>query len=249
MSSLLQLIIPRGWWRGLRLPTGPGVRFVVCHGCRTRHLLDARDPLDPQIRLFEAKHFAPSCRLELFKIRNPDAYGELLAFAGNADVKEAFNTSASLTITNLNSLASSTTAGWQGAGIDNNTDTSVRFLDDLWQVVFAAVNTAPANLKVFFILCGYSLDGGTNWTRPFTGSEGTVTYDDIATLPQCAEVVDVVPYATQNTAIKSKSMSVAQVTGFVLPPRYAPGVINNSGMTIAASGNVFTSQRQYRTVA
>lgn len=244
--SLLQLLIPRGWWRDLRSPTGPGVRFAVCDTCRHRHPLDARGNLDKQFADFAYKHAGHA--VEMVKVRHPMQYGELLAYAPNADIKTSYVSVVTMTVTSLHSLANSATAGWESDAVDNATD---KYLDAHVQVSIAAVNTAPANSKGLFILVGSSIDGGTTYTRPFDGSEGTRTFDDITTLPPCAPPLGFIPYATQNTVLNSAAMSVAGVRahGFVLPERYVFGIINHTGFTTAASGNTVKYQPVYRTVA
>ena len=235
--------IVKGWWRDLRSANGPGVRFAICYTCGLRHQLNIAD-IDRSFADFANNH--KNHTLSIIKVRNPDLYAELLSFAPNADVKQAFQGAQTMTITNLNSLANSATAGWQGDGITN---TTTLYLDDLFLIKIAAVNTAPANSKGFYILAGHSIDGGTSYTRPFTGTQGTATYDDPTTLPLCAPSLGFLPYATQNTDLISQAMSMASTTqGFVLPERYAPGIIAHAGFTVAASGNFVKHNGVYRTV-
>lgn len=240
--NIFQLIIPRGWWHDLRRPTGPAVRFAVCRTCNLRHQL-MPPYLDARMAEFTRRHEGHD--LEIVKVRNPDLYADLLSLAPNADVKQAFQGAQTVTSTSLQSLARSVTAGWQSAAITNTTNL---YLDDLVQVTIAAVNTAPANGKVFWVMAGHSTDGGTTYTRPFSGSQGTCTYDAIDSLPQVAPVLGIIGYATQNTILSSPAMSMAATSGFVLPEGYAIGVINDSGFTTAASGNVVKTNGVYRTV-
>ena len=241
--SLLQLLIPRGWWRNLRDPRGPGVRFAVCHTCRLFHPLGG----DVDARFADFAHNHLGHLLELLKIRNPDDYGALLAYAPNADVKQAFQGAQTMTVTNLHSLAASATNGWESDAVAN---TSALYLDDLWQVTIAAVNTVPSAPASVVVLAGHSIDGGTTYTRPFTGTQGTRTFDSIATLAQCAPTLGIVPYATQNTTLISKALSMAATCdNFVLPERTSIGILNQTGtMTFAASGNVVKHNGVYRTV-
>src|SRR5688572_19424395 len=66
------------------------------------------------------------------------------AVAPAADIKQAFAAEQTLTVTNLHSLASSATAGWQGAAIDN---TSNLYPETEISIVLDFANTAPANSK------------------------------------------------------------------------------------------------------
>lgn len=236
------LSIVRGWWRDLRSPTGPGVLFAVCRSCGLRHQLATPDT-DARFADFANNH--PGHDLDVVKVRNPDVYGELMALAPNADIKQAFQGAQTQTSTSLQSLARSVTAGWQMGAVTNTTNL---YLDDLVQIVIAAVNTAPANGKVFYVLAGHSNDGGTSYTRPFSGTQGTCTYDAIDSLPQCAPMLGIIPYATQNSTLTSETMSMAKTAGYVMPERYTIGVVNDSGFTTAAAGNVVKTNGVYRTI-
>lgn len=150
-----------------------------------------------------------------------------------ASVKEVFATAVTLTITNAN-LASSATAGWQSDGQDN---TSNLYLDALVQVKLAAVNTAPANNKAIYLYAfgvadGSTSDYGTVGDGSPSGTEGTLTFPDITTLPVVAPLLGIIPYPVQNKAIISAPFSVARCFGGILPAKYAIGMINYSGMTL-----------------
>ena len=242
IQRAVALVVPRGWWRDLRDPLGPGVRFALCRTCHLRHPLVAPD-IDARFAEFARRHEGHD--LEIVEVRTPALYGELLAGAPNADVKMAFQGAQSMTVTNLHALANSATAGWQSDAVTN---TSSLYLDYLFQVTIAAVNTAPANSKGLYALAGHSLDGGTTYTRPFGAAEAARTYDDVTTLPQCAPRLGFIPYATQNTALYSEAMSMAATCGFVLPERFLVGLINHTGMTLAASGNLVKYNGVWRTV-
>lgn len=150
-----------------------------------------------------------------------------------ASYKLFYDTPVTLTITNAN-LASSATAGWQSAGQDN---TSNKYIDALVQVKLAAVNTAPANSKAIFIY-GFGVADGSTTDYTTTGdgapsgSEGTLTFPDITTLPVVCPVVGVIPYPVQNKAIISAQFSIARAFGGILPAKYAIGMVNHSGMTL-----------------
>src|SRR3954452_3575070 len=87
-----------------------------------------------------------------------------------------------VTVTNLQSLASSATAGWQSGRLDNSS--SVKALDYQIFVKLTTANTAPANDQSAYVYISPAMttDGGTTWlqtdqgttTLP-TGSEGTTT--------------------------------------------------------------------------
>jgi hypothetical protein len=250
--------------------------FAVCYTCRHRHPCYRID----EFRDFENNHKGHAVsflnrealherRLDRMAAYDPrkivksafgaaaawalrQAYGErwdVLAFQGNANVKEAFQGASTLTVTSLHSLARSVTAGWQSASIDN---TSNLYLDDLFEVLIAAVNTAAGNGKVFYVFAGHSNDGGTTWTGTgngqFTGSQGTCTYAAVDANAIPAPILGTIPYITTNVAIASRAMSMAATCNGVLPPGYVVGVVNDSGFTTAASGNTVKSNGVYATV-
>lgn len=98
-----------------------------------------------------------------------------------ATVRPSYGTTTVMTVTNLQSLASSATAGWQSARVNNVSQLAT---DYEITVKLTTANTAPANDKAMYVfICGfYTTDGGTTWlgssqgtaTLP-TGTEGTTT--------------------------------------------------------------------------
>lgn len=154
------------------------------------------------------------------------------------------------TTTNLQSLATSATAGWGSAVVDN---TANLYLDALVQVVLAAVNTAPANSKALFVYA-YSGSNATDLTTTGSsggtvGTQGALTFPDVTTLPVAMPLIGVVPYAVQNKLIVSPEFSVARAFGGVLPPYWGVALVNHTGMILAASGNTVKYRGISETVA
>lgn len=149
-----------------------------------------------------------------------------------ADVKQAFGTATAFTITNAG-LTSSPTAGWMSNAITN----SGNYLDALVQISLAAVNTAPGSSKAIFLYAYALIDTsgsaytGTGDTVP-SGSEGTITFPSIATLPVDMPLLGIVPYPVQNKAINAGPFSVAACFGGILPPKWGVAMVNDSGMTL-----------------
>lgn len=169
------------------------------------------------------------------------------------DLKEAFGSVTSLTITNLNSLASSNTAGWMSAAIDNSSD---KFLDFLVQAKIAAVNTAPSSTRALYLFAAGLLDdSGTDYGTTgassggaLAGSEGALTFPAVdGTSPQNLSRVGRIPYVAQNVAIISRVFSVAAAFGGVIPPKFQLAIVNHTGMTLASSGNYVKVRGVYRT--
>lgn len=160
-----------------------------------------------------------------------------------ADLKLAFSTVQTMTVTNLHSLANSATAGWQSGVVDN---TSNLYEDALVQVVLDFANTAPANEKAAFVYAYAGLD--TTYSNPASGTEGAITVATIASNPTCFRQIGAIPYTTQDEVAESSPMSVAAAFGGVLPPKWGIVIMNYSGAALAASGNSVTWRGVYHTV-
>lgn len=142
-----------------------------------------------------------------------------------------------LTITNLNSLASSATAGWQSARID---DTSTKAVDYEISVKLDMANTAPANDKAVYVYVSpayydgsswYQTDGGTA-TLP-SGSEGTYTIAN----PNNLRILGVLTYQTADQVIQG-TFNLSNAVGQTMPDGFSLVIINYTGAAVAASGNM-----------
>lgn len=171
-----------------------------------------------------------------------------------SNVKEAFGSVTSLTITNLNSLASSATAGWQSGTIDNSSDL---FLDYQVAIKLAAVNTAPGSSKALYVYAAGLLDdGGSDYGTTgaasggaLSGSEGTLTFPDVQVNSVNIPRIGTIPYVGQNAAIISPIFSVAAAFNGSVPIKFALAIVNHAGFTLASSGNYVKVRGVYRTVA
>lgn len=138
----------------------------------------------------------------------------------------------SMTVTALHSLASSATAGWQSAVVDNSSDV---YEDAHVQVVLDFANTAPANDKCVYVMAYAGLE--TTYTNPASGSEGTITLTSITNTGQNLRLIGIIPYTTQDEVAESAVMSVAAVFGGLLPYKWGIVILNYSGAALAGSGN------------
>lgn len=163
-----------------------------------------------------------------------------------ADQKLAYAAEASMTVTNLHSLASSNTAGWQSAAVDNRTNL---YLDALVQVVLDFANTAPANDKCAYVYAYSGSGASPTYTNPASGSEGAITLPAVNANPLSLRLIGVVPYVTQDEVVESAHFSVAAAFGGVLPPYWGIVIMNYSGAALAASGNVVKWTPVYLTVS
>ena len=150
----------------------------------------------------------------------------------------SYGTYSALTVTNLQSLASSATAGWQSAKVDNQTTTKA--IDYEVFVKLTTANTAPANDKVAYIyVCPFmTTDGGTTWvasdqgtaTLP-TGSEGTST---IGAGGGNLKLLGVLNYTTQNQTMQGE-FNLSSVFGNTMPDAFSIIIINYTGAALSTS--------------
>lgn len=150
-----------------------------------------------------------------------------------ADANIKYGTEQTLTVTNLQSLASSATAGWQSDAVDNATSTL--WLDAMVYFVFDFANTTPANSKGVYVFAYSGI--GSSYTNPCTGSEGTITLPDVTTNPLSLRMLGFVPYVTQDEVVESPHFSVANAFGGILPQKWGIVLINHSGAALHSSGN------------
>ena len=150
----------------------------------------------------------------------------------------SYGTDVQMTVTNLNSLANSATAGWQSARIDNIA--SVKALDYEISVKVDLANTAPANDKAVYVYISSAFYDGTSWfqddggtaTLP-GGSEGTYT---IAS-PNNLKILGVLAYTTADQIVQGTFL-LSNAVGQYMPDGFQIIIINYTGAAVAASANV-----------
>lgn len=148
----------------------------------------------------------------------------------------AYGSYTAVTVTSLQSLASSATAGWQSARIDNQT--SVKALDYEIFVKLTTANTAPANDKAMYVYVSPAIttDGGSTWlhadqgttTLP-TGSEGTTT---IVAGGGNMRLLGVLAYTTQNMTVQG-SFNLSNAIGQSMPDGFSIIIVNFSGAALS----------------
>lgn len=147
--------------------------------------------------------------------------------------KFSFGTSVSMTVTNLSSMGSSATVGWQSDRVSNVT-TLARDYEIF--VSLSTANTAPANDKAMYVyICPwYTTDGGTTFsassqgttTLP-TGSQGAST---IAS-PNNLRLLGVLNYTTQNMTVQDTFL-LSNCFGDRMPDAWSIIIINFSGAAL-----------------
>lgn len=157
-------------------------------------------------------------------------------------IKTAFGTATTFTKTNAN-LVSSVTAGWVSNAIDN---ISTLALDALIHVELAAVNSAPAGSKTIYLFAYALVDGsaaaytGTGGAAVPGGTENTMVFPSVTTLPVVMPPLGTIPYPVQNIAINAGPFSVAKCFGGILPPKWGIAMVNDSGMTLNVTNIKYT---------
>jgi len=152
-------------------------------------------------------------------------------------VNTAYGSYTALTVTNLQSLPSSATAGWQSARIDNQT--SVKALDYEIVVSLPMANTAPANDRAVYVFASPAVttDGGTTWlqadggttTLP-SGSQGTYTIAGVTTTNNL-DLLRALAYTTQNQTVQAV-MRLSDLYAS-MPDGFSIIVVNYSGAALS----------------
>jgi len=145
-----------------------------------------------------------------------------------------YGATAVMTVTNLQSLASSATAGWQSARVSN---LSTLATDYEIMVKLTTANTSPANDKAMyvFICAHYTSDAGSTWfpssqgttTLP-TGTEGTTT---IAS-PHNLKLLGVLNYTTAQMVVQDTFL-LSNCFGSRMPDGFSIIIINFSGAALS----------------
>lgn len=149
-------------------------------------------------------------------------------------LKPSYGATTVMTVTNLQSLASSATAGWQSDKVSNLSPLANDF--EIF-VKLTTANTAPGSDKAMYVyICPfYTTDGGTTWfaasqgttTLP-TGAEGTTT---IAS-PNNLRLLGVLNYTTQQMVVQDNFL-LSNCFGNHLPDGFSVIIINFSGAALS----------------
>jgi hypothetical protein len=150
------------------------------------------------------------------------------------NVQVNYGTYVAKTVTNLQSLASSATAGWQSNRVSNLVTKAIDY--EIF-VKLTTANTAPANDKAVYVyICPMmTTDGGTTWlvadqgtgTLP-TGAEGVTT---IAS-PNNLKLLGIMNYTTQQMVMQG--MWNLGSLGFI-PDGFSIIIVNFTGAALSTS--------------
>lgn len=163
------------------------------------------------------------------------------------DIKKAYAASSNLTVTNLNSLASSSTwvAGWESGAIDNTSS----LYDDYRitaKITVAAASLAAGEIRLYLV---GPLDD-TTWPDVFDGTESVETLTDAEMRDAiCLLGAMTVTDTTNSDVYYLDCPSAKAVFGGNLPKKFVIFITHSTGQNLAASGNQVTVVGSYSTVA
>lgn len=155
-----------------------------------------------------------------------------------------YGATVSLSVTALNGLANSQTAGWQSGRVDNRTtkanDYQINFEIDL-------ASTAAANDKAIYVYVIPWLYDGTSWkvgadggtTTPISGTEGTYS---LATTNNATPALTINYVATGQ--VVNGQINLSSVFGPSMPEGWSLVIINYTGAAINSTGNTI----QYKSI-
>jgi len=157
-----------------------------------------------------------------------------------ATVTKNIGTTVELAHTALDGIASSATAGWKSAKVDDYT--SVKALDYQIMIKLAALAGAPANDKAVYIyICPWYYDSvASAWSATDAGTttlptDGDATYT-IAS-PNDLRLLGVLSYTTAAQPMMGV-FNLSSAFGAVMPDGFSIIIVNYSGQALAGSGNI-----------
>lgn len=150
-------------------------------------------------------------------------------------VKQAYGSYTAMTVTNLQSLASSATAGWQSAMVDNQT--SELALDYEIYVKLTTANTAPGSDRAAYVYAVPWIYDGSNW-HPSDGGTATLPGGSEATYtiasPNDMKLVGVLNYTTQQMIMQG-IFNLSSAFGASLPDGWSLVIINFTGAALSTA--------------
>lgn len=157
----------------------------------------------------------------------------------------AYGTSTGFTVTNLHSLASSSTrvAGWTSAAVDNTSTLAVDYLINGKFTLSSSAPTDGTTVSVYAYGWHASMSAGTPdlFSSGTEGTQGTATVHDEEERDNGMRLLWVGRVDTSTSAVHTMPpTSLALAFGGVVPEYWALWVVQNTGQALAASGNELT---------
>lgn len=149
----------------------------------------------------------------------------------------AYGSYTAVTVTNLQSLASSATVGWQSDRIDNQT--SVKALDYEIFVKLTTANTAPANDKIAYVYVSPAMttDGGTTWLHADQGTATLPTGSEAASTiasPNNLVLLGTLAYTTQQMVMQGDFL-LSKAFGQFMPDGFSLIIVNFTGAALSTA--------------
>ena len=163
------------------------------------------------------------------------------------DIKLAYASSTNLTVTNLNSLASSATwvAGWESDAIDNTTNLYMDYRITA-KITVAAAGLSAGEIRLYLV----AMLDDTTWPDVFDGTESTETVTDTEMRDAICKIGAMSQTDTGASDVYYLDCpSVAAAFGGNLPAKFVVFITHSTGANLAASGNQVTAKGSYATVA
>jgi hypothetical protein len=172
----------------------------------------------------------------------------LLEQAGTiGDVKLQYAASSNLTVTNLNSMASSSTflGGWESAAVDNTTNKYTDYRITA-KITVASSSLSAGEIRMYLV---GMLDDST-WPDVFDGTESAETVTDSEMRDSiCMRAAATATDTTNSDVYYLDCPSAAAVFGGNLPAKFVIFITQNTGQALASSGNQVTVKGSYANVA
>lgn len=157
-----------------------------------------------------------------------------------ATVTINYAASSNLTVTNLHSIATSSTlvTGWESDVIDNTTNKYVDMLVSA-KITVAAAGLSAGTIAIRIVAM---LDDST-WPGGFDGTESTETTpldDENGTASGSRLLASATTDTTASQVYYFAPTSVAQLFGGIMPAKFVVFISHSTGANLAASGNQVT---------
>lgn len=163
------------------------------------------------------------------------------------DVKVAYAASSNLTVTNLHSVATSSTwvAGWESGAIDNTSNLYEDYRLTA-KITVAAASLTAGEIRMYVV---GMLDDST-WPDVFDGTESTETITDTEMRDAICKLAAVSQTDTTNSDVYFLDCpSVAAVFVGNMPAKFVVFITHSTGQNLAASGNQVTIKGSYHNVS
>lgn len=157
------------------------------------------------------------------------------------DIKLKYGTALTLTVTNLQSLASDANfaSGWTSAAVDNTSVLAEDYL--VGGTLFGGTTPTAGEVRVY----AYASVDGTNWPDLFSagteGTQGAATIHDTENLSGLVLLWSSAVDTTSDAPYPTTPLSIRAFLGSV-PPKFALYVAHNTVAALKSSGQVLYAQ-------